>query len=170
MEYECEICGRKTSNPYIAYIAGAQVILCERCARKYKNAEPLLKRNRESKGKKRKERGVERKKKVVEKTVEIVEDYAKKIREAREKRGMKVEELAKAVAEPESEMHKIERGELVPEIKVAQKLEKFLGIKITREVTEEDLEKEEEQAKEFVEKRKPEITLGDIVIIKKKKK
>ncbi len=160
--YTCEICGRKTENPYTVYIEGARLIICERCARRYKNAEPLItKPKRQAKRK-------PVKKKVVERTVEVVPDYATIIRSAREKRGMTVEDLAKAIAEAESEMHKIERGELVPEIKVAQKLENFLGIKLLREITEEELEKEKEVAQSYKPK-DMELTLGDIVVVKKKK-
>ncbi len=164
-EYVCEICGRTTSNPYTVYIEGARLVVCESCARRYKNAEPMF----VNKKKARKRPKQQPKKKTVEKTFEIVPDYAKIIKEAREKRGMKLEDLAKAIAEAESEMHKIERGELVPELKVAEKLEKFLGIKLIREITEEELEKESEVAEKYKPK-DVELTLGDIVVIKKKKK
>ncbi len=165
--YTCEICGRKTSNPYVVYIEGARLVVCENCARRYKNAEPLFAKKQTKETKRYRQR--QPKKKVVEKTVEIVPDYAEIIRKAREKKGLKLEDLAKAIAEAESEMHKIERGELVPEIKVAEKLEKFLGIKLIREITEEELEKEEEVAEKYKPKN-TEVTLGDIVVIKKKKK
>ncbi len=166
MEYECEICGKKTRHPYVAYIEGARVILCEECAKKYKNAEPLFK---QAERKARLTRRLEKRKKA-ERKFEIVENYAELVRKARERRGMKIEDLAKSIAEPESEVHKIEKGELVPELKVAQKLEKFLGITLVHEITEEELEKEEETARQYIEKKPGRVTLGDIVVIKKKKK
>ncbi len=161
-EHVCEICGKRTRTPYVAFLEGARLVICERCARTYKNAEPLFKER------KRVQRAIKPKKKVVEKTFEIVEDYAEKVRKAREARGLKVEELAKEIAEPESEIHKIERGELLPELKVAEKLEKFLGIKLIREITEEELEKEKELVKDLDKEEEP-LTLGDIVVIRKKK-
>ncbi len=155
----CEICGRKTNKPYAVFIEGARVIICENCAKRYKNAEPLFKVE------KRVNRVTRPKpiRKLSEKTFEIVDDFGSIVRKAREKRGMKIEELAKAIAEPESEVKKIEREELTPEIKVAKKLEKFLGVKLVMEITDEDIENRE------ISNKRDEITLGDIVVIKKKK-
>ncbi len=154
----CEICGRKTSKPYAVFIEGARVVVCESCAKRYKNAEPLYALEKRVKRVARRPQ-----KRLEERTFEIVDDFGKIIRKEREKRGLKIEELAKAIAEPESEIRKIEREELTPDLKVARKLEKFLGVQLVMEITEEELENKQ------VTGEKERLTLGDIVVVKRKK-
>lgn len=163
MEYTCEICGRKTNNPYIVYIEGARLLICERCAKKHKNAEPLNKQQERINRLNSKRAPSQRR--IKNESYEIVENYAELVRNAREKMGLKVEDVAKRLNETESELHKIERGELTPEIKVAKKLEKFFGIKLIYEVKDEELD--EDKRKEYSNRGKN-VTLGDIVVIKKK--
>ena len=67
-------------------------------------------------------------------SVEIVPDFGKRVRDAREKLGLKQEELAKRINEKVSLLRRIERGELVPEDRVRQKLERVLNISLVERV------------------------------------
>lgn len=60
----------------------------------------------------------------------IVPNYSVLIKQAREKRQMKQEDVAKKLSEKESIYHKIENGSFRPSIKLAKKLEAFFKIKL----------------------------------------
>ncbi|MBU2406933.1 MAG: TIGR00270 family protein, partial [Nanoarchaeota archaeon] len=60
----------------------------------------------------------------------IVDGYSKIVKEGREKKGLKQEELAKEIAEKESLIHSIESGHIKPSFKTAKKLEVYLNISL----------------------------------------
>lgn len=62
--------------------------------------------------------------------LDIVPEYAELIRDARSKLSWTQEDLAKKILERKHVLSNIERGELLPNIKTARKLEKALGIKL----------------------------------------
>jgi putative transcription factor len=64
----------------------------------------------------------------------VVDNYANLIQKAREKKGLKQVDLAKAIAEKESVIHQLESSKLKPNFKLAQKLEVFLNIKVLEKV------------------------------------
>ena len=92
---------------------------------------------------------------------ELVENFHIIIRREREKRGWSQEDLAKKIQEKVSLIRKIENAEITPEPEVIEKLERVLDIKLRERV---------EEVK--VETKKIDLTptLGDIVVIRKKKK
>lgn len=98
----------------------------------------------------------------------LIDDYPSVIRESRERLGLKQEELAKAINEPASLIQRIESGKIEPSIEIARRIQKRLKIKI--------IEKsgggtESIQAKKNVSENKDaELTLGDLVVVKKRKK
>ncbi len=59
-----------------------------------------------------------------------MEDYARLIKSKREQMGMTQEELAQKILERKNVLSNIERGELLPDINTAKKLEKVLNIKL----------------------------------------
>jgi putative transcription factor len=61
---------------------------------------------------------------------ELAEDYPKRIKNARQKQGLKQEELAKRLNEKKSVISRLETGEIRPDMKLVKKLEKLLGIKL----------------------------------------
>lgn len=87
----------------------------------------------------------------------IVSDYAKLIRNARENHNMKQEEFAMKINEKDSIIHKVETGHFKPSLKLAKKIEKFLGIKLIEIVNESENQltshKEEKNA----------FTIGDFI-------
>ena len=59
---------------------------------------------------------------------ELVEDFAKRIREARERRGLTQKELAMKLNERVTVLSKVESGSMRPDEKLIGKLQKELGI------------------------------------------
>ena len=114
----CELCG-KNSELFKTKIEGTIVDVCEKCS---KFGEII-------------ERIIEEKNKIVKKRVkeEIIEEirngYGLIIKNARERLGLKQEELAKKINEKESVIHKLENELIEPSLKLAEKLERFLKIK-----------------------------------------
>ena len=63
-----------------------------------------------------------------EPTEELVEDFQSIVREGREKKGFSREELGEKIYEKVSVINRIESGKMVPDIKLAKKLERILNI------------------------------------------
>ncbi|MEM2963097.1 MAG: multiprotein bridging factor aMBF1 [Candidatus Anstonellales archaeon] len=122
---ECEMCGGEGAG-YLILVEGAKLFVCQQCSTLGK----ILSRP-----------SVERREKntfqpAPKTEVEIVDDYAKRIREAREKMGLSVSVVAERINEKESFLKKIESGSALPPQKLARKLERELSIKLLEEVTE----------------------------------
>ena len=62
--------------------------------------------------------------------LDVVEDYANLIKNKREEMQMTQDDLAKKIFERKNVLSNIERGELLPDISTARKLEKVLNIKL----------------------------------------
>lgn len=92
----------------------------------------------------------------------IILEYARKVKMAREKRGMTQEELAKEIGERVSIIQKVELSSLEPPLKLARKLEQFLKISIV----EKGSPTVEESVKE-VNIRDESLTIGDLLKLKK---
>ncbi|TRO61952.1 TIGR00270 family protein [Candidatus Bathyarchaeota archaeon] len=140
----CEICGEKKTSARVN-IDGLVFAACEDCT-KFGNvlAERIL---------------VKEVKPVEESKEDIVPDYARRIRDAREKRGLSMEELANALMEKKTALAKVESGKMLPNEKLVKKLEKFLGISIRGVV---DGVATKSQTKH------PDVTLGDLAVVKKR--
>ena len=150
------MCGQPIQGKaYRVIIEGAEMILCERCFRSVKAKLAPPKKEEKPKPSKQK---VARKRKVVEEV--IVEDYAKRVREARERLGMSRRELGMKVGEHETIIKRIELGRLQPDLELARKLERVLGIQLIKKVEYEEVEGTTTQLPK-------ELTLGDIVVIRK---
>lgn len=63
-------------------------------------------------------------------SLEVVPEYAELIKEARSRLSLTQDELAEKVLERKNVIANIERGDLLPEIKTARKLERLLHIKL----------------------------------------
>jgi putative transcription factor len=66
----------------------------------------------------------------VTETLELVESHSSIVRQEREKRGMSHEELGKKIGEKVSVLQKIESGKMIPDIRLTQKLEHALRIRL----------------------------------------
>jgi putative transcription factor len=150
----CELCGKET-EPYTALVEGTELKVCEGCSSMGK----VLKKPKPPVVKKAKKRiSVVREKEVVKEMVSVlVEDFAKRIRTAREKKGMTQKEFASRINEKESILHKMETGGFKPPMPLAKKLEKLLRIKLIEKV-----EAEEEKIK-GPKSKSGALTIGDIL-------
>lgn len=120
----CEVCGREIRGPpFRKVIEGAKVIVCAQCApfgdSEWSPAKP--KPQVSSKPTKRSEFDVLEK-------LTLVEDYGERIRQARQKASMSIEELARKLSEKESVVKKLEKQELVPTDELIKKIKNVLKI------------------------------------------
>jgi putative transcription factor len=90
----------------------------------------------------------------------VVDEYPEILKAAREKLGIKQEELAKKISEKESVVHHMENGEFKPPIPLAKKLERFLHVKLVEQYK--DAEDYKSGAKIDT------VTLGDFIKIRKR--
>ncbi|MFQ5801160.1 MAG: multiprotein bridging factor aMBF1, partial [Candidatus Hydrothermarchaeales archaeon] len=127
----CEICGREIiGDVRTVKIEGTLMRACRACARLG-------------------ERVVGRKEKVqtratsriptprtarTERVVDVVDDYAKIIRQNREKAGLTQEQLGTKINEKGSVIARLESGHMKPDLKVARKLERLFDIKLFEEI------------------------------------
>lgn len=93
---------------------------------------------------------------------ELIPNYGKAIKEAREKSGIKQDELGRMINEPASLIHRIETERIEPSIEIAKKIQRALHIRILKPI---EIDNENEE----LEKRS-EMTLGDVVVIRKKRR
>ncbi|HIQ38769.1 MAG TPA: TIGR00270 family protein [Methanothermococcus okinawensis] len=157
---QCELCGRNVDKLVPVRVEGVEMLVCSDCA-KY-GVTPKTYSRKPKLGKKSTPRGaggrkVYRPKRDVFDTLKtIVEDYGEIIREARIRRGMSIEELARKIGMKASTLQKIESGQLEPEEKYIRRLEKELNISLYEEGGE---EYSSHQSKSF--------TLGDFIKVRK---
>ena len=90
---------------------------------------------------------------------DIVDDFAERIRNARNEKGLSQKDLAMGMKEKEGLIKKIEKG-MIPEERVRKKIESVLGINLLDRVQ----EKVETSAAGKVA-----TTLGDVMSIKRSK-
>lgn len=147
---QCELCGKNTEL-LTAVVEGTQLKVCNDCGSFGKiiaRPQPVQERKKPVQA---------RQQVVVEK---IVSDYARLIRSEREKRGMTQEDFAKLIGIKASLVHKLETGNIEPQVEIARKLEKKLGITLV-ETTREKI-----NAVTTSKKRAEGLTIGDIINLK----
>ncbi len=115
----CEICGRSVEKLRTIKINSTILKVCNNCM---KFGKEIIEKRSISVEKRVKTYDIE--------IPEIVENYGDIIRKARERMGMTREQLAKILKEKESVIARIENYEMVPDDKLARKLEKVLKIKL----------------------------------------
>ena len=157
IKINCDMCGSE-KQLYKTELEGATLNLCQKCAKFGKVLAPIRK---EIDVRARKQ---EKDVKMPEKDISLIiaGDYAMKIKQKREKLGLKQEDFAKKINEKVSTIHHVETGKLEPSLKLARKLERFLKIKIVEEHEEVHKETKNEETKEH-------FTIGDFIKIKHEK-
>ena len=88
----------------------------------------------------------------------IVSDFDRRIKNARERKGMTQEDLARDLAEKESVIHQLETGKLKPSFRLAKKLSVFLNIDII-----ESVESSSKGATKDVDLKSVSVTIGDLL-------
>ncbi len=157
----CDLCGKETQLAR-AKIERAILSVCPVCAKygdilEEKKAEtPRFKRADQPA---RAEHFSFQKTEIPENSIE--DNYALIIKTAREKAGLTQEQLAKAIAEKENIIHRMETRQQEPPLKTAKKLEQFLHIKLITK------EKKEETSSLDIDFSETEMTIGDLLKLSK---
>lgn len=152
------MCG-KEGNLCKAIIEGAEMEVCNDCA---KLGRKVTQEYNEKERKIFSKPYVKPVKRLYEEIISksVVEGYGHLVKNKREKLNLKQEELAKKIAEKVSVIHNIESEHLEPNIKIAEKLERCLHIKLIEMVSEQKYEK----TTNIMDR---ELTLGDMIKIKR---
>jgi len=164
----CEVCGREIIGPaYIALVEGAELVVCADCVRYAK----WYRRLRRGELRPRSARAKAPKKPLMARAVrpgvptriseleqlELVDDYGRRVKEARERRGLTQEDLGRLIGEKASVIRRIEAGELAPDIALARKLEHALGVRLLVRASREEVRVRPSSPP------RPILTLGDII-------
>jgi len=148
---ECEICGKREAR-YVVMIEGAKLNACPVCAKGAKIISEI--KNNEYKTKKGgKRHETEKNKTQIEK--EVSEDYANIIRQGLKNMTLSADVLAEKLNIKYSYLNHIVHGKIMPDIKLASRLEKELNIKLIEDVVIETGGKQK--------KSDDGLTLGDII-------
>ncbi|MGI5964768.1 MAG: multiprotein bridging factor aMBF1 [Candidatus Methanomethylophilaceae archaeon] len=143
----CEMCGKKVPFTKTVIVAGAKMDVCTDCAKfgdDYKASSQGASAGPSTGGsrtviaqrlEKRERRMGTRDVYAEAKTVEVRGDYAKIIREAREAKGMDLEQFSDSISEKKGTIAKIEAGKLIPDDKLAKKIEKALDVVLLEAVS-----------------------------------
>lgn len=138
----CEMCGKEVPQTFEVFVDGARLTVCSSCSRfgekagtaSSKSGAPMSQAVIDQRLERRERRMQSRDIYAGTSTVEIVDDYGGVIRRAREAKGMDLKTFANSIQEKQGILAKIEANNLVPDEKLARKLEKALDIKLTEVV------------------------------------
>jgi putative transcription factor len=134
----CDLCGRE-GQLYQAKIEGTVMTVCDSC----KGYGELIRRLPTAKEKEQAARGKALRKEEAAANISsapkgevlllVRPDYARVVKAARERLGLKQEEMAKRLRIRESQLHTYETGSRAPDIETARRLEKELKVKLVLE-------------------------------------
>lgn len=155
----CELCGKNVSEAYRVEVLGSSVVACGLCAKSGRILGPIKPAE-----KKRPQPAAVREKPAVldDEDWSLVDDCGRVVKTARERSGLRQEELAKKISEPESLLHRIESGRIRPNPAVARKIEKTLNVRLIME--------SESGEFDFNGGGGADSTLGDVVVVRERKK
>jgi len=165
---QCEVCGRRIiGEPFKAIIEGAKMIVCLDCSKLSKvqwEIGTTPSRPRTIKATKLPMPTISTKKQVpqVAETLELIDNFGSHVRQARERMGLTHEDLGRKISEKVSVLKKIESGKMTPTYQLAERLEHTLKIKLLVPLTEPKIPSGSTPL------RRREVTLGDLIDIKKK--
>ena len=158
---QCEICGATKGEFHQAIIEGSILQVCTRCSKFGAIIEEHPKIDEEE-PKKADAGNAGKGFHYTEPAENIVDNFQSIVKAAREKKHLTQEQLANAVAEKESVIHKIEAGTLTPPIKTCKKLEQYLGIKLIVQEKKQQI-KYQEPKLDF---KSQKTTIGDLITFK----
>jgi putative transcription factor len=165
---QCETCGKQFIEGKKVKIEGYVSVVCNDCAR-YGLVVGEVRREQAAPPKPKptpKAAPTPSLSKVLEAELSVPtlkEDYGSIIKKAREKRQLKMEDFAKMLNESESLMHRIESGKFEPADGLAHKIESVLHVKLFEKSSSMILAGGKHGASK-------DLTLGDVVVVKKKEK
>ena len=146
----CEMCGKETELVK-AVIEGTELNVCPACSSFGKvigRARVDIQRKTITKPAK------------IEEELSIASGFGRIVRQKREEMGLNQKEFSMRLSERESIIHKIENEEIVPDMALAAKLEKALGIRL--------IEKEKTDSEPCYKTKKEDLTIGDLIKVKKR--
>jgi putative transcription factor len=154
----CEICGKKiVEEPIKTKVDGSIMLTCKECSKFGKVQREVPKPKRPGAPRGGAPRRIQRPKEPAEEVVENVKDI---VRQAREKKGWSREELGEKIYEKASVVSRIESGKMVPDLKLARKIEKLMNVVL--------IEKNDDVSADAMAHSKIRgATIGDIANIKK---
>ena len=169
-EKECPICGGKIwGRGQKVLIEGAKLTVCQSCAQYGVKIKSVPKAGNKVNPDYAKSKSSAKKKaynKQIDDGLEIVADYVSKIRNARNSRGLNQDQFAQKLNEKPSLLRRIEAGKVEPTIKLAKKIEQIYEIILVKKVD----ETEPSTTQNKYMKKSGSTSLGDIAIVKRKKK
>ena len=170
IDKECPICGSIIwGKGERVLLEGARITVCNNCA---SHGTKIHIPPKQFQKKKTVQRGThttlkkQNLKKKVGEDLEIVPDYAKRIRNVRNRLGLNQDQFAQKLNEKPSLIRRIETGKVEPTIKLAKKIENTYNIKLIKKSDE--IEYNVKDTKYM--KKSSGSSLGDIAVIKKKNK
>jgi len=122
---QCDMCG-KQGQLYDVLMDGVSLSVCEKCSRFGKVMKKVEAEISRKKIMKKTFATIE----IPEEIEKIVDNYAKLIRNARDKLGLTQKELSQKMAEKESIISKVESGAMTPNVSLAKKFERALNLKL----------------------------------------
>ena len=159
----CEMCGKQGTTK--ADVEGVELITCKDCSKygiiKKSFREPIKKSFTKRFDKVSPKNNNEIRKK---NSFKLIDSFSSILQKSRQEKGLKQEDFAKFLNERESLVSKWEQGSITPNIEVAKKLERKLGLKL--------IEKEEEKKEDkdsFKNRLNKEFTLGDFIKVRKRR-
>ncbi|CEG11188.1 putative Predicted transcription factor (Eukaryotic MBF1 related) [groundwater metagenome] len=156
---KCELCGAQIKHGKKIMFMGTPIIVCDECAVNGRIIGDVREQIAEKKKQDNADKEISPATVLGEPEYEIVENFSHKIKDIREKKNLKQEDFAKHINEPVAYVKRIESG-FVPPIAVIEKIEQFLNINL--------IKKRERVVLPKIDKSKDVLTLGDVVVIKKK--
>ncbi|MHA2035633.1 MAG: multiprotein bridging factor aMBF1 [Promethearchaeota archaeon] len=167
---ECQICGSIIwGKGQRVILEGARITVCHNCAQ---HGTKIHKPTSYTYGKtpiQKKPYASPKRPKIkpqIVEEIEIVSDYAKRVRNARNKLGLNQDQFAQKLNEKPSLIRRIETGKAEPTVKLAKKIQNLYSVQLLTKSDETDYNVQESK---FM-KKSSGSSLGDIAFIKKKKK
>lgn len=121
---DCEVCGASGANSFME-VDGLRLLACRNCA----GTKSLAQENLSAVFSSPQRKLFSRSSSFDE--ISFVQGFGQKIRQARQKKNLTIEELALELKERESFLQKVEQEKALPDKQLAGKIEKFFGFKIT---------------------------------------
>lgn len=163
---DCEICGNQiTGQSQRVIIEGAKMMTCKKCANlgsEYWEPESrrLVSPLKINQKRLSKNVSITRKKQpYISEELVVTESFGLLIRQSRERRGLSHKDLGRKIGEKVSLIKKIENGKIIPNNRLAVKLENLLGIKLLIPLIEPKVSSSSSQTRKG-------IILGDIAHFK----
>ena len=137
----CEMCGKDVPQTRTVIVEGTRLNVCPGCAKfgeDYRSpsaggapvSQTVIDQRLERRERRMKSKDIY----AGTASVELIEDYGGAIREAREARGMDLEQFAASIQEKKGLLAKVEANNQIPDDKLIKKIEKALDIKLTEAV------------------------------------